>query len=255
MNPFYFGSSQRPLFGIYHPPKGTARNLGIVICPPMGQEYMRTHRALRQLALQLTRVGFHALRFDYSGTGDSAGENADASLVGWLDDVATATEELKDTAGVRAVSLAGIRLGATLGFLVGGVRSDVESVVLWDPVVRGAAYVNEILDLEAGHAPGHGSNERGGAIGVGGFALTPEFRAELDTIDLTKVPRPGAKRLELVVSEERPEYHLLREHLKSLPGSTTYRHIPSGGDWADAERLGAALLPQAIIQEIVSSYS
>ncbi len=255
MNPFFFGRSERPLFGIYHPPRGTPRNVGIVICPPMGQEYMRTHRALRQLALQLTRAGNHAMRFDYSGTGDSSGENQEAALAAWLEDLGTAAEELKDTAGVRSVSLVGIRLGATLAFLASAARSDVDSVVLWDPVVDGAAYVREIVGLEGGHGLPAEAAPAGAPIGIGGFALSAAFRAEIEALDLTRVTKHAVTKLHLVVSDDRPDYRRAHDHLKTLSPSVTYRHIPSGGDWADAERLGAALLPQAMIQEIVAGYS
>ena len=62
MNPFYFGTSQRPLFGIHHPPKSSdVRASGVVLCPAIGQDYMRTHRGLKQLALQLSKAGFHVL--------------------------------------------------------------------------------------------------------------------------------------------------------------------------------------------------
>ncbi len=57
MNPFYFGSSKRPLFGIHHPPKSDIqRNLGVILCPAIGQDYMRTHRGLKQLAIQLSTM-------------------------------------------------------------------------------------------------------------------------------------------------------------------------------------------------------
>ena len=59
MNPFFFGESERALFGLYHPPKSaTVRELGVVLCYPMGQEYMRAHRAFRQLALILSNFEF-----------------------------------------------------------------------------------------------------------------------------------------------------------------------------------------------------
>src|SRR5215217_413896 len=78
MNPLYFGSSQKPLYGVYHPPKSQpgrpVRTTGVVLCYPLGQEYMRAHRAFRQLATLLTKSGFPVLRFDYYGTGDSGGD-------------------------------------------------------------------------------------------------------------------------------------------------------------------------------------
>src|SRR5687768_16729988 len=115
MNPFYFGSSQRPLYGVYHPSKGrTARPVGVVLCYPLGQEYMRAHRAFRQLATLLTKNGFPVLRFDYAGTGDSAGDGSAGSVATWVEDIGAAIDELKDTAGVSRVSLVGLRAGGAL---------------------------------------------------------------------------------------------------------------------------------------------
>ena len=67
----------------------------MVLCYPWGSEYIHAHRALRQLATRLSMAGFHTLRFDYFGTGDSAGEMEDADLGVWEDDIETAIEELK----------------------------------------------------------------------------------------------------------------------------------------------------------------
>ena len=137
MNCFFFGSSERSLFGVYNPPKGRmARDEGIVLCYPMGQEYMRSHRAFRQLSNLLSRAGFHVLRFDYFGTGDSMGEDEEVSTAQWKSDVGTAIEELKDNAGIERVSVAGLRLGASLAFESASRRPDVEGAAR-SPTGRG----------------------------------------------------------------------------------------------------------------------
>ena len=94
MQPFYFGSAERSLFGLYTPSRGRShRDLGALLCYPMGAEYMRAHRAFRQLGTLLNRQGFHVLRFDYFGTGDSAGEGTEATVEQWLEDVDAEDEE------------------------------------------------------------------------------------------------------------------------------------------------------------------
>ena len=117
MEPHYFGSSDRQLLGIYHPPRGGARAHGVVLCPPAPQEYMRTHMVLRKLASTLAHDGFHVLRFDYYGTGDSSGGPRDGSLGEWCQNIVTAAADLKECSGVTKVSLLGLRLGATLAAL------------------------------------------------------------------------------------------------------------------------------------------
>ena len=74
MNLLFFGSSARQLFGAYHtPPSTVAERGGAVLCPSWGSEYQASHRILRRLATRLSESGYHVLRFDYYGTGDSAG--------------------------------------------------------------------------------------------------------------------------------------------------------------------------------------
>lgn len=247
MNPFFFGSSKRPLFGMHHPPRaGTSRDSAVVLCPPIGQEYMRTHRAFRQLALQLTREGFHVLRFDYFGTGDSGGFSDEATLAEWRDNVAEAVEELRDTSGVSRVDLVGLRLGAALAAQVAAERSDIRVAVLWDPVVSGADYLAELLAMAESPSRGNGSKPE--IIGVNGFPLSSELRSDLGGIDLTSLAqwRGGL----VVTSESRPEWEGLVAVLEAS-SATAYQCIPTRSDWDNVDRLGAALLPQKIIQRIV----
>src|SRR6516165_2206759 len=104
MNPFFFGTSERRLFGIYEP--AGARLTGkraAILCYPWGSEYLFAHRTFHQLALNLSRAGFHTLRFDYYGTGDSGGEPTDTDLTGCEADLETAIEELIEITGLAKV--------------------------------------------------------------------------------------------------------------------------------------------------------
>jgi pimeloyl-ACP methyl ester carboxylesterase len=247
MNAFYFGRADHSLFGVYHPPKGrTARDHGIVLCYPLGQEYMRAHRAFRQLANLLSRRGYHVLRFDYYGTGDSMGEG-DAVRVGHcLADVGTAIEELKDNANVARVSLIGLRLGATLATLAGAPRADVESIVLWDPVVDGAAYLASLL---GGGDPG--PEETVGALG---FPLAPALRAELADLRLGDLREPSVERLAVLVSAEEEAYRILQQQWRGAGIRFEFECIPSGGNWNEVDNFGSALVPQELIQGIVARF-
>ncbi len=253
MNSFYFGSSERPLFGVHHPPKGKeTRSEGVVLCYPMGQEYMRSHRAFRQLANLLVRRGHHVFRFDYFGTGDSAGASEDGSLSQWVSDVGSAIEEFKDNASVQRVSLVGLRLGAALATLAAADRDDVEKLVLWDPVVRGSSYLGELL--AAAKLPAAASSAPNGTIGVLGFPLTQALRAELAQLDLGRVEEAGARALEIVVSSERPEWSELHAAWAGRGLPVRHECIPSGGNWNEVDNFGSALLPQELIQGIVARF-
>lgn len=144
MNPFFFGSSQQQLFGAYDPPIGGGRR-GVVLCyPPRAREYVLAHPTMRLLARRLAENGWHALRFDYYGTGDSAGDLADATQEQWLTDIDTAVEELKDIGQVTQVALFGMRYGAALASQIAGRRRDVEKLILWDPIYDGQAYLMDL---------------------------------------------------------------------------------------------------------------
>lgn len=244
MNPIYFGTSAEPLFGVYHPSraKGPAQ-LGAVLCAPWGQEYMRTHRALRQLATQLTRAGVHVFRFDYFGTGDSIGASDAGTPLRWIEDIRSAADELKDNAGIEQLSFVGLRLGATLAAAAAEGRDDVKKLVLWDPVLSGAEYATELLS----HADAGATDA---VAGVHGFPVTAAMKRELPTLTLSALLRNGAPETLVVVSEEKPEYTALVREVSAAGAPVTLRHIASAGNWEDMDRLGAALLPQQIIRGI-----
>ena len=64
--------------------------------------------------MRLERAGMHTLRFDYLGTGDSAGDVEQASPAQWVADVKAAVEEIQGRLPASSVTLVGLRLGATL---------------------------------------------------------------------------------------------------------------------------------------------
>lgn len=253
MNPFFFGSSKEPLYGVYHPPKANVtRPTAVVLCYPLWQEYMRAHRAFRQLAMLLSKAGFSVLRFDYFGTGDSAGESDAGDVPRWTRDIGTAIDELKDTAGVSKVSLVGLRVGGSLAAAVAAERKDIDRIILWDPIVGGSAYVAKMLRTELANSDARRDGALG-TIGIKGFPLTGRMREGLEAIDLAQLRAPASGRMIMAVSEDRPEYSAFRNALADRGTGVTYRLIPSAGNWDEVDQFGSALLPQSIIQGIVAS--
>jgi pimeloyl-ACP methyl ester carboxylesterase len=248
MNPFFFGPRERRLFGLYAPGRTQGlRTRAAVLCHPWGQEYLRAHRSMRHLATLLTRAGVHVLRFDYFGTGDSAGDFADGDLKGWARDIETAIEELEDTAGVTRVGLVGMRLGGTLAAAVATKRRDVESLVLWDPVVQGKEYVDELLRASPLSRSGPADVHE-----VLGFALTERMSRELESIDLVEqVPSLPARTL-VIASEALRSHASLQPALAGRQGQPLpLEFIEAPPAWLEHRSTGIGAIPVNVLQRIV----
>jgi len=256
VQPVSFGTSDRQLLGVYYPPEGDlAKDAAVLVCGPAPQEYMRTHWAVRKLAALLARRGFPVLRFDYFGTGDSAGETEEGRPSLWVEDVKEAARELLDVSGAYALSAVGLRLGASLAARASADGLALEDLVLWEPVVSGGAYVDELRAIGArkyaellfppDQSPGSGQ--------LLGYAFPAEVEAETRAVDLASAcPRPG-RRVVMAISEERPEYLALRSRLEEEAGrggaavAWIHRAEEAG------ESLDGALLSNAILTAIADA--
>jgi len=254
VKPHFFGPATAPIYGVYDEPRVTLQNApAVLLCYPIAGEYMRAHRAFRQLTNLLSRAGAHVMRFDYFATGDSGGSVDGMSLARWQDDIGAATDELRELCQAETVTLVGLRLGATLALLAAGRVPAVEHVVLWDPIVDGAAYVRELEAKHVAEQQGRrGSTSTSGTIGVNGFPVPAKVRAEMGAVDLRRWAPERTFPVDLVVSSERPEWSGLGDHLSTIPGGGRYQLAPSAGDWGEADEFGSALIPQQIIQSVVA---
>ncbi len=215
--PFYLESQGQGLFAWLHrgehaPPA----HHGVILCPPLGYEQVHSHRGLRHLADALAQAGFLALRFDYHGTGDSAGTDEDPERYAvWLANVRDAHSWLQRQPGCRGISLVGLRLGAALAAEAASSLV-VDGLVLWAPVVKGRSYVREMkaLSLTAnGSAPP--SAEASADMEAAGFVLTAPTAQELSRLDLLSV-YPQCRRALLVGRDDTPTDPRLFEHLTAL---------------------------------------
>lgn len=264
MTPFYFGTAERRLFGIYEPARRAPTRHAVVLCHPWGSEYLHAYRSMRQLSHMLTAAGLHTLRFDYFGTGDSAGEMTAARLCDWEIDIQSAMRELMDITDSPRVALVGLRLGATLAANV-AARSgaEVDSLVLWDPVVCGAEHVKELhLACQRGafvsSRPVARPAEAGGGHEILGFPLTAVMAREFESIDLTALA-PALPRRTLTVASQPLGSHVgLREALeRRAAGPLAFELIESAPGWIEwplgDPRAGTA--PVKVLQRIVEWFA
>ena len=196
--PFFFGDG---IFGVLHRPSGSACS-GWVICNPFGMEKTNSHRLNFEWARALASAGHWVLRFDYRGTGDSAGTFEGSTIHDYIDDIGKAVAELERLSGVACRGLAGLRLGAGLAAIF-AARTRLElDLVMWEPVIDGRKYrdsllrtamANELVNSGGRHRSRNDLRrelEAGRPVSVDGFALTAPMYDSLATLDLAALGRP-----------------------------------------------------------------
>lgn len=277
MTPFFFGDSKRPLFGaLSEPPVTSQRQHGVLLCPPIGQEHVRAHWAFRQVATALARDGFHVLRFDWFGVGDSAGTLEDATLDHFVEDAATAASELRDMTGIRRVSVVGLRLGAAFAALA-APDIDPYAVVFWDPVVDGVTYFQRLSRLQqelladpkrfwwawpmparelvAKVRPQSAPQRQSGPDELVGFRVPASLRRALETISPEQAVPASRARLSIVSSRDDDGHAALATAFEAAGVSFEKRVVDVDARWDDASQIEQLLLPGETTKTIVSLLS
>jgi alpha-beta hydrolase superfamily lysophospholipase len=231
----YFGPPDRPLAGFHHAPAAERdRRCAVVLCPPIGYEHILAYRTLCHLAERLAEAGFHVLRFDYDGAGDSAGSDGDPDRVrAWLASIDAASREARALSGASALALVGLRLGATLAAVAAAKGVAADSLVLWAPVSTGRGYVRELRAHRllahpgsADAAPGTGTPEETGDEEADGFLVTRATLAALSALDLGQLPRAPAPRMLVLGRDDLPPDGRLVPHLRALGAEAEERVLP-----------------------------
>ena len=206
MEPFFFESENGRLLGIYNPSADPMSKKSIVFCPPIYQEYSRTYRLLSKLAGRWAAKGYHVLRFDYFGTGDSAGSVTDGGPKIWKKDIRSAITELTEISGSDSVSIFGVRLGATMALNVAAEVQEVNSAVVWDPILSGRAYLD---DLRMSHSRFldtlvnlTDSERKAAASELAGFQSCAWHDNELRNLELPTPESMGLQKLYAVLSSD-----------------------------------------------------
>lgn len=203
-------------FGWLHPAAGER---GVVLCNPFGYDALCTHRGWRKLAERLAAAGLPTLRFDYPGTGDSAGAEDDPDRVNaWLDSIAAAVRHLREATGVTSVSLVGLRLGATLAALAAERLGDIDSLVLLAAPTLGRHYVRELrAHRQSWMSTPAGMNadpivDPDTYVEAFGFGLHGGDIVRLGAVELRRDTAKPARRVLLLDSNDRGRTQTLAEH-------------------------------------------
>jgi len=262
MKPFYFGASTTRLLGILErPTRAQIRTSAVLLCNPFGEEAVRAHRIYRVFATQLARAGYPALRFDYSCTGDSSGEGENANIEEWIGDIASAASELRSASSARRVVAVGLRLGGTLAALAAsrrGVR--LRHVLLWDPVVEGAAYLRELAQQDRDYmreemkatswTNGVETSADGFPREALGVPISPALAAEIAKIDLA-VEEIKADYVTVVSTTASTGTVRLRARLAQV-STAKWIETSTSVPWNSDAAMNNAVVPMDIVQTLIA---
>lgn len=243
MEAFFFGIGTQQLFGSYHPPLSGHGRVLTVICPPLFSELGRTHSALRKLALSIAEKGQHVLRFDYRGTGDSFGDLEAVTLTDWIEDIELAVQEGREISGCSEVQILGVRAGGLLACASIGAASEIQRLVLWDPIDCGNAYLQAICHAQEQNLKNNfrlSRAERRDAISdFGGWRISERMLEEFRSLGPCAYARVPNNKLRVVSTAPVEGF--------SLPGVTT-DVLPYPCNW---ESNGENLInPQPVLEHL-----
>ena len=214
---FYFGELQRPLFGVLHR-AATPSQGSLLMCAPLLQDGIRSHRMLRAIAEGLAEAGAHALRFDWYGAGDSGGDTAEQSVPGLLLDLGEAAALLDTLSNIGRSSWLALRSAAIPLLMHASGRSEPVDLILWDPCLNGQRLIDDWREqhrkqmTEAGRYPGGHADPQ--ADELLGFEVDSEMLAALAAFEGGAVTLPAGSRVLLAVWEVRPDQNRFVEALR-----------------------------------------
>ena len=251
--PRFVATNGRWLFTWHHrPPSRVRRGACVVLCPPLGFEYMSAYATFRILAEQIAALGFDVLRLDYDGTGNSCGDYHDPDRAGaWIRSVTAAIHEARRLTGSSLVALVGFRAGAILALQAAADTGEVERLVLWNPFASGHAYVRELKALAGLSRQDHALDESDArGVNVAGHLVTNETIDALDRWTLDAIQNRPARDVLIVDRDDRPASPTVDARLERLGARVT--SIRPGGTSAVLALPHVAKVPEEVLGGITA---
>lgn len=223
----FIGAPERRLFAVFRPAVGPVR-AAFVLCPPFFHEQFLSYRLLSMIGVRLAARGVASLRFDYFGTGDSAGEETEFSLAGAIADTETALAALRERVPATPLILCGARAGAWPAAVVAVAHR--LPLWLWQPLPDGAQWVTELEQADARERASlarypflAGAPKQGDPDRLLASYCPPSLRAELAKVRLSDLLSSAGIGIDVVDDEEAAELPYADRTLR-VPHATAVWH-------------------------------
>jgi exosortase A-associated hydrolase 2 len=246
---FFPGGGDYALFGVLHRPAAVeGARPAFVFCHPLAEEKLWAHRVFVSYARQLAAAGYPVLRFDLTGNGDSEGQFSDLSMELACADVRAAIAEVRRLTEVSAVSLLGLRMGATVAGIVAEGTEDIRQLIQWAPITDGERYMQELLrinvmtqmavykEVRQERPALVGEMQQGRTVNVDGYEMGWPLYSSVSAIKLGSEPRAfgGPCLIVQIDKQTRPAGELQR--LAASYPSATLRFAQEEPFWKEIAR-------------------
>jgi exosortase A-associated hydrolase 2 len=260
---FFLGTAAARRFCLVTAPDGPQVRGAILHVHGFAEELNLARRTTAQAARELAQDGWLVLQMDLQGCGDSAGDFADASWSGWMDDLDRGLAWLRERSpgpvlawSMRAGSLLAadwmIRRGALLPHLA------------WQPVASGKQYLTQFLrirlagdlasspDAKSVLAQMRADLQAGRPVLVAGYMAPPALTQGLEAAELAALAgRSGQLRVLEMVSEApllpSPANQMLLERLAQGGLQCSLQAVQAPKFW----QIYGAPVAQALVTETV----
>ncbi len=201
--PITFLSDGQQVIGIWHAPKpGIAQEEGapaVILCHGFGGNRTESQRVFVYMARALAAVGMACLRFDFRGSGDSAGEFSSVTVAHEVADLLAAVAFVESQPGVDVsrIGVMGLSLGGLVAVLGVEQLQQIRAMALWNPVADTEAAVGrrrtDASDVELAAA---------GVVDCRGWPISAAFLKELLALRPLEAVTHFAKPLLIVLGED-----------------------------------------------------
>ena len=200
LQPMFLPGPNGRLHAVLHAPASGSPSGALLFVPPFGDEMNRSRRMVAETARELARTGQAVLVVDPFGTGDSEGDFGQATWSRWCADIRAMLAWLV-ARGHGAVSLWGMRLGASLALAASRGSEHVDRLLLWQPVVSGATFLAQVLRVRVAATAFRGGTRETvaglkeicrheGHVEIGGYSICSELLGELEAMKLATPAAP-----------------------------------------------------------------
>lgn len=130
-------------------PSSSRQRAFAVVVPPLFEEVARTRKALVTLARDLAQRGIDVVRFDYFGTGLSAGKFEEFTIEGAREQLEEVMNYCRDQGATR-IHLIGVRFGGYLALsnLISSL-APCDNVVAWEPTTDLSSHIEDLFRSDA----------------------------------------------------------------------------------------------------------